>query len=618
MFRKILRFVGWTFFVITVLLIAVALLVRVPAIQNRIAQKAIAYLEKKIGTNVELERIVINFPKKVVIEGLYLEDLQKDTLFYAGRIGVDASMLKLFRSEIELSQVEISNATANVIRTLPDSAFNFDYIVEAFASSDTTVELPADTTRSSWKFSLGDIELEKVKFLYDDSVGGMNVAGNVGTLEVDTDQIDPVNLLVSLDKLDLTNTSIAYGEYSLSEINLSVSDLKVDTTNIEGEFEKFSFKEKNGIALEKLEGKLKLNKKEAEVSSLELLAGDTHLFVDGKANLVDSTGELSIAKSQISIDDILKFKPDLLDSLPVKVPQGMIVSIEAKGSGGIQNVTVESLEIQTLDSTSLSLTGTADLKTSTLDATLKKFYTTMSDARKILPDSLFPDSLDLPHWADIEGKLSGSLKQPVIASTLKTDKGTIVADGKFNLGSEIPAYQARVTARSLKAGDLAGQPALGDINFDLAVDGRGFTTKDLQTKVDLAIQDITYNEYTFRNFKVNGRIDKFLFSGKASLDDENLKFVLDGDLDYNGDIPVYKAQFDLENIDFQKLKFTERPLRARLTVDVDLTTNDFKIMNGRLDIRKVGVYNGEKLYSVDSMLFASLDQEGHSTMSIRS
>lgn len=41
-------------------------------------------------------------------------------------------------------------------------------------------------------------------------------------------------------------------------------------------------------------------------------------------------------------------------------------------------------------------------------------------------------------------------------------------------------------------------------------------------------------------------------------------------------------------------------------------------MNGRLDLRHVAVFNGEKLYAVDSMLFASLDQQGHSKMSVRS
>src|SRR5689334_1375505 len=57
---KISRFIGWTLFGVFVLLITAILLVRVPSIQNKIAQKAIAYLEDKIKTDVALKSITIN------------------------------------------------------------------------------------------------------------------------------------------------------------------------------------------------------------------------------------------------------------------------------------------------------------------------------------------------------------------------------------------------------------------------------------------------------------------------------------------------------------------------------------------------------------------------------
>jgi len=45
---------------------------------------------------------------------------------------------------------------------------------------------------------------------------------------------------------------------------------------------------------------------------------------------------------------------------------------------------------------------------------------------------------------------------------------------------------------------------------------------------------------------------------------------------------------------------------------------DFTVINGNIDLRKVAIYNGEALYAVDSLLFASIDQENESKISIRS
>jgi hypothetical protein len=647
MFKRILlktsRIVGWVVFSVIVLLLTVVLLVRVPSIQNRIAQKAITYLEETIKTNVELERIVIDFPKKIVIEGLYVEDQHKDTLLYAGRLAVDASMMKLLSNQIELTQIELTNTTVNINRTLPDSSFNFDYIVNAFAGTDTTVIVPEDTTATPWTFTLGDIELEQVKFRYTDDPLKMRVAGTIGTMNIDTDEFDAASLSIILDELDITNTSIQYANLaveesgetfdpnhiSLTSIDLSAKDLRYDSSNhIRIDLKTLSFREKKGLVLEKLSGAVRLDSEVAELSSIELLFGKTHVFIDGHATYKSLTdissiaGDITIRESQIAVADILMFQPHLLDSLPVTVPPDAMIYIDAKAHGGTVEAVVESFELRTLDSTFISMAGKIqglnDLNTSKLDAQLKEFYTTMTDVKQIVSDTLFPDSLELPSWVRVNGKVSGTVMKPVISSVLKTDKGIITADGRLNVSTEVPVYRAKITGRSIQAGKLSGQTALGDINFDLTLDGRGVTTDKLHTKVDLVIKDITYNEYKFQNFTVNGTVDKFLFSGKAALTDEILDFELNADLDYNGDIPVYKAQFDLKNIDFLALKMTEKPLKARLTVDVDLTTSDFQVMNGRLDIRKVGVFNGEKLYAVDSLLFASLDQEGHSEMSIRS
>lgn len=581
---------------------------RVPSIQNRIAQKAISYLQDKIKTKVELKRIVIDFPKTIVIEGLYLEDQQQDTLIYSERIAVDASMWELLHNKILLSQVDIENTSGNIKRMLPDSAFNFDYIVNAFVSSDT-VETPVDTTATPWVFEIGDVKIEDLRFQYDDRTTAMLVKTHVGELDVDTDKIDLDALSFTIDDVEIENTNASYITDSLQlqikNFKLSASDVKYDSTNIEADISELTVQEKTYGAIKNLSGFARLQGENIEVKDLKVLYGASELNVTGKGNYATQEGDVQISKSTIALSDILHFQPDLLDSIPVNIPADTKILVDLKAAGNINKATIDNLQLRTFDSTYVAAKGT-------LEDINVNFYTSGKDIKMVLGDTLLPVT---PKYVVLNGNVKGALtKKQIVLANIGTNLGNVAAKGEI----ELPKYKATINANKIKAGLLSGQTALGDVTFDLHVDGRGLSLEELHTKVDLLVKEFSYDDYKFEDFKLNGTIDKYLFSGKAQLDDENLAFELDADLDYNGDVPVYKAQFDLKNADFRELKLTDKPLKARLTLDVDLITSDFKIMNGRLDIRKVAVFNGEKLYAIDSMLFASLDQEGQSKMSIRS
>src|ERR1044071_5807795 len=86
---KTVKVLGYTLLSIVVLLILIALAIQIPAVQNTIVEKAVSFVQKKIGTKVSLDHLSLSFPKAVVLEGIYLEDQKSDTLLYAGRLSID-------------------------------------------------------------------------------------------------------------------------------------------------------------------------------------------------------------------------------------------------------------------------------------------------------------------------------------------------------------------------------------------------------------------------------------------------------------------------------------------------------------------------------------------------
>lgn len=75
--KKTLRVLLWCVVSVVALLLLLTILIQIPSIQNFAKDKAITYLHKKIKTKVSLDRIAINFPKEVVLEGFYFEDQKK-------------------------------------------------------------------------------------------------------------------------------------------------------------------------------------------------------------------------------------------------------------------------------------------------------------------------------------------------------------------------------------------------------------------------------------------------------------------------------------------------------------------------------------------------------------
>jgi translocation and assembly module TamB len=185
---KVLRIVYKTFLILTLVIATIALLILTPPVQDFARKKVTAWLTNKLKTKVEIGKIYLGFPKKVVLENVYIEDRKQDTLLSGGALKVDISMFKLLKSQVEINQVQLSNITAKVKRVLPDTAYNFQFIIDAFAPADTAKSKPADT--AAVNFSVKDVELEKIRVVYDDAVTGSDMTLWLDHFDTEMDDFD--------------------------------------------------------------------------------------------------------------------------------------------------------------------------------------------------------------------------------------------------------------------------------------------------------------------------------------------------------------------------------------------------------------------------------------------
>lgn len=249
-FKKSLIILLWTLASLLALVLLLALLLQIPSVQNKIKEQAVAYIEGKIHTKITIEKLNVTFPKKIVLEKIYLESQQKDTLFYSKKLELDLSLFKLVRKEVEINSIVFNGITANIKRN-KDSVFNFDYILKAFASKEQPTANAKPMTVSVKEIKLGEI---KVKF--QDAITKNDLNASFTLFETQIEKFDLENMAFEIPKIKLeglklllkqgkhakkitakpiatanslaknTNLKIKLGQIALSKIALSYDNLE--------------------------------------------------------------------------------------------------------------------------------------------------------------------------------------------------------------------------------------------------------------------------------------------------------------------------------------------------------------------------------------------------------
>jgi len=117
------------------LFLIVAGIIQIPAVQNKIVHYATTFVSDKTHTKVEIRNVSISFPKSVVLEGLYLEDIKNDTLIYAGEAKINIVLTDLMFNKVCIHNIELEDLTLNLYNTETDSVFNYYFLLKAFAGS---------------------------------------------------------------------------------------------------------------------------------------------------------------------------------------------------------------------------------------------------------------------------------------------------------------------------------------------------------------------------------------------------------------------------------------------------------------------------------------------------
>lgn len=248
------------------LLLVIAL--QIPAVQNFAKNKAVTYLEGKIHTKVSIGSIELGLPKKVILEDVYFEDQQKDTLLAGEKLAVDLSLFELLNNKVEINSVNLEGITAHISKN-KEAVYNFDYIIKAFA----TPKKPKDDT-PPMEFSIDKIKLDNVNFKFSDATS----------------------------KNDIT-VKLKHFDTRIQKFDLNKMDFEVGSANLEG----VTLKLAQGLA-EAVKKATKVTVEKAQSENLKLKLGDISMadididYANENSNLNTKVAFKKLAVSFNTID----------------------------------------------------------------------------------------------------------------------------------------------------------------------------------------------------------------------------------------------------------------------------------------------------------------------------
>ena len=258
--KRLIRIIIWILVGISLLLGGTYLFLQSPTGQDFLTKQVISYLRQKLKTKVEIEKVRFDIPDWISLENVFIQDLQKDTLIAGKHIYLDIDMLALLQNKVAINQVDVSGVRLKVFRTLPDTVYNFDFIIKAFDSGDTT-----KSTSAPYEIGLRNIKLQNIVITYKDDITGTDTDAHFGFLETNFEKFNLAKSQYHLGNINAKDASIILKLYkpllqpSATTVSqkpksdsLDVNFKNLDLSKVNWFFESSEDGIKNGGKLEKL------------------------------------------------------------------------------------------------------------------------------------------------------------------------------------------------------------------------------------------------------------------------------------------------------------------------------------------------------------------------------
>lgn len=121
------------FFIVVICLFFVLYFsLKIPSVQNRVADYTMEYLSKELKTKVSLDHISLSFFDNIILDGFYIEDLRGDTLLYSKKLtaNLNSGPWAWINRTVILQDVELEGAKLRMVKQPEEEYSNLQFLID--------------------------------------------------------------------------------------------------------------------------------------------------------------------------------------------------------------------------------------------------------------------------------------------------------------------------------------------------------------------------------------------------------------------------------------------------------------------------------------------------------
>ena len=547
-------------------------------------------LSSALGSELSIGRINLGFLNRIIIDDLKVNDLSGRDMLKVTRLSAKFDFLPLLEGKVSISNIQLFGFDIRLSKDTPESAPNFQFIVDAFKPREKK------TKKTDLDLRINSLLIRRGRLSYD-VLSEKQTPGKFNARHIALD-----NIIASISLKALRNDSI----------NASVKRLSITEAN-------------SGFDLDKLTLKVLGNEEGMRVENFAInlprtsIEADTILIrydsLDAFKNILQEVDfSFRMKPSQITLRDLSAFLPALK---PFEEP----LQMEIEADGSIDRLNCPRLYISS-SKKHFHLKGNASFQDlahpadAYVFAGLSSLHADREGLAFLLRNFGAANVSTIQNLGSVsfQGQLSGYFTDLVTYGRIRTDLGSLNTDIKITSDKQAGylAYSGKIKTEDFELGSLIHNEKLGKITFNLNVDGSRRKQHYPQITLKGLIASIEYSQYAYQNITLDGEYKQGGFNGKLALDDVNGSITLNGSFNTAGATPTFDFLATIDHVRPHDLHLTSQYEGAEFSarLKANFTGGTIDEMNGEINLDSLYFTQADKQYFLQNLKVKAINEHG--------
>lgn len=541
----------------------------IPAVQTSLGKLATKRINKDFSTNINIAKVGLQFNGDVELKEIYIEDYKKDTLIYVTELNTSVlSFRNLYNNKLTFGDIDLEGLTFNIKTYKDEVDTNLDIFVAKFDEENPRKE------KSDFLLSSSDVTIENGLFRL-----------------IDENKENP-------KKLEFFN------------LNINATDFKITGPDVDMKINSLAFIDSRGVEVKELKTDFGYTLQGMTFSDLTIKTLESELIGNIEFNYERENLQYFTDQVQVNANfnnSTVSFKE--LNMFYNEFGSNEIAQLDANLSGTLNNLQVDNLHVSTSRNT--KIIGNINFKNLfnseennfEMNANFSNLTSNYRDLKTLMPNVLgasIPSSFDKLGSFTIKGRSEITSKIIKTNTIISTELGVIESQLQLNRIDDIDNafYKGNIIFNDFLIGKLLNNDKLGNVSFNLNVEGNSFLIEKMNTKAQGDIFSLQFNGYEYRDLEVTGNFENKKFNGEFIANDVNLDLNFKGLADLSKEIYNFDFVANVKYADLNALKFVERDSVSLFkgTVDMKMKGTDIEDAFGTINFKNTSYKNQNDTY----------------------